>query len=111
MKYALYLLTSICLFLLLGCLAYFVFLAIITLATLLEGYMILLGLLLALAGAFALHRALRQLASKHITLATITRLTLDGNGNKTYQLQFMTRKDQTILTEVTPDTSSLWARL
>ena len=111
MRYAFYLFTSICLLLLLASLAYFVFLAILTLATLLEGYLILLGLLLALAGALTLRKTFRLLQHKYITLATITRLTLDGKGKKTYQLHFMTRENQTILTEVTPDVSSPWSRL
>jgi Protein of unknown function (DUF3592) len=111
MKYALYLLISICLLLLLAALAYFVFLTILTLATLLGGYLILLGLLLALAGTLTLRRTLRQFQHKHMTLATITRITLDRDGRKTYQLHFTTRENQTILTDITPDTFSPWSQI
>ncbi len=111
MRYLFYLLTSICLLVLLGCLVYFLLLALITIATLLEGLLIFLSLFLALAGVINLRRTLRIFQQKQIALATVIRLTLDARGKKTYQLQFTTRNDQTILAEISAENSSFESRL
>src|SRR5450432_4100319 len=111
MRYVLYLFTSICILCMLSCLTYFLLLLVVALATTLEGYIILLGLLLALAGQFISRRTHRLLQQRRITLATITRLTLNGQGTTTYQLQFTTRNDQIILVEFASNDHSLYSRL
>jgi hypothetical protein len=58
-----------------------------------------------------LRRSLALLRQRQVALATITRLTLEGNGKRTYQLQFVTRADQTVLVELSSDHSSPWTRL
>jgi hypothetical protein len=111
MRYVLYLFTSICILCVLGSLTYFLFLIVVTLATILEAYIILPGLLFAIAGQFIFQRTRRLLQQRRLTLATITRLTLDGQGTTTYQLQFTTRKDQVILVELASNDHSLYSRL
>jgi hypothetical protein len=95
----------------LACLTYFSFLALVALASLLEGYSILLGLLLALAAILDLRKTFRLLRQRRIALATITRLTLNAAGSKTYQLQFTARNDQTVLTEISSANTSFWDRV
>ena len=111
MRYALYLLMSICLLAMLVALAYFAFLALVALASLLEGYSILLGLLLAFAALLHLRKTFSLLRQRRIALATITRLTVNAAGRKTYQLQFTARNDQTVLAELSSSNTSFGDRL
>jgi hypothetical protein len=110
MRYALYLLMSICLLVMLACLTYFSFLALIALVSLLEGYSILLGFLLAFAALLYLRKTLRLLRQRRIALATVTRLTVNAAGCRTCQLQFTARNDQTVLAELSSANTSFWDR-